>query len=137
MKNLLIILTLHFSLMLTLHAGKQRLEMECEIPAVGKAVEKAVVVARIFEFDPRLADVAADEVAKVELMGIDLSSQKATKLHFPLQFERKSERSYYVTVFVYSGSSKQKRLFFVDGFHKIFEKMDTESLRLRLKEVKR
>lgn len=137
MKYLLPLVLFNLITVLLLQAEPQRLDVKCEIPAASKAIEDAIVVVRVYKYDPLLADRPADELVKMEIKGLDLSSKLSTNLRFPVQFERKSERSYYLTVFVYPESGKEKRLFFIDGFQKILKNAEGCPLELRLKEIVR
>lgn len=76
-----------------LEAKTQKLDVKCEVPAVTIAIEDAVGVASIYEYESLLADSFADELLK----GVSLSSEVAIDLRFPVLIERNSERSYYGT----------------------------------------
>ena len=93
------------------------------------------IVARLYEYDPFLADASAEEVDRVTISGIDLTKSVKTSLRVPLGAKRTEKRSYYITIFVHPDAKSEKRLYFIDGFKKVFEKKDMENVEVTLKPV--
>lgn len=118
-----------------LAAGELSLDLTCEIPAPTTSLTDTRVVARLYEYDPRLADVSADEVDRVVLDGLDLQKSRKSILRFPLGTERSDNRSYYVTVFVHPDEESKKRLYLINGFQKVFKSEDVESLEVKLQKA--
>lgn len=110
------------------------LDLTCNLPASGLEVDSGVVVARLYEYDPRLADAAATEIAKVTVSGLTHKKGKNTVLRIPLYGKRSAQKNYYVTVFIHPSTGTQ-RLYFIDGFQKVFSSTDDETLQIMLKPV--
>jgi len=110
------------------------LDLTCVVPADGRPVEDGVLLARLYCYDPLLADVAADEVDRVLIQGVTHEAGADTILRFPMRAGRVEARSYYVTAFIYPGPEpdEMKRRYFVNGFQKVFEGRDGEALTIRL-----
>ncbi|GAA5495303.1 hypothetical protein Rhal01_01478 [Rubritalea halochordaticola] len=120
---------------LALQADDLSLDLTCKIPEAKKSLKDVTVVARLYEFDPLLADVAATEVDKVVISGMDIRAGKMLEFSLPLHAERAERRSYYVTVFIHPDADMKERLYFINGFQKVFEGKDEESLKVELKAV--
>jgi len=110
------------------------LDLTCTLPASGYEVDSGVVVARLYEYDPRLADAAAGEIAKVTVSGLTHKKGRNTVIRIPLHGKRSVQKNYYVTVFVHPSTGTQ-RLYFVDGFQKVFTSTDDETLQIVLQPV--
>lgn len=72
------------------------------IPEKVASFESRLVEIRLYKYDPRLAEVAADLVEKVEFKDFSHTTGKATKKEFVIGAKAKLEpmRSYYVTCFI-------------------------------------
>jgi len=110
------------------------LDLTCNISSDGPEVDSGVVVTRLYEYDPRLADVAATEITKLTIAGLTHKKGRNTCFQVPLRGKRSEDRNYYVTVFVHP-SSGDERLYFIDGFQKVFEDADEQTLNITLAPV--
>lgn len=79
-------------------------EGEFQIQAQDKAIDGVTLLARLYEFDPRLADAPAALVDKVEVANVSHVTGKPTTVKFALgaKVTVKTDRRYYVTVHGYS-----------------------------------
>lgn len=120
---------------LSSQAGELYLGLTCNIVKPQEALKDVTVVARLYAYDPMLADVSATEVDKVVLSGLDISKDKQLVLKFPLSADREERRSYYVTVFVHPNAEMKDRLYFIKGLQKVFENGDNEVVSVDLTPV--
>lgn len=120
-----------------LGAAELSLDLTCSIPAPLQTIQDASIMARLYEYDPRLADVAAKEVDRITVNGINLLSDRTTSVRLPLDAKRTDQRSYYVTIFVHPNAESEQRLYFINGFQKVFQAKDSEALEVTLKQKTR
>ncbi len=117
--------------------GAVRVDAVCVLPPVGPAVERGVLVARLYEYDPRQADARAREIGRTTLPGILHRPGQKTALRFSCAGRTAVRRAYYLTAVVYpegapAGSSG---LYFLDGFRRVLENGNRETLRATLAPV--
>lgn len=121
----------------TLLAEELSLKVSAVIPRDADSKSGLSAVARLYEYDPRLAGASAKEISRGSKHKITLSSIRKTRIGFELKGQRKKDRSYYVTIFIYPNQKSDERLYFIDGFQKVLEKKNTESIVIPLKPVTR
>ena len=114
-----------------------RVDVTCVVPAEGPSVERGRLVARFFEYDPRVADRAATELARVELTGMSHRTGTETVLRFPCAGETAVRKAYYLTIVIYpaDGGADQAGLYFIDGFQRVLMAGPREELRVTLAPV--
>lgn len=115
------------------------LAMTCTVGKDEPAFKAALVAATLWEYDPLLADASAKPVAKVELRDAAHEPGKDSIFKLGLSAKLAKPRKYYVTVFIYPDNQvdEKRRLYFIDGMQKVFEKGVEEKLNLTLKRVRR
>lgn len=115
------------------------LSLTCTVPKDDPSFKEALVTATLWEYDPLLADAAAKPVAKVELKDATHEQGKETTFKLGLATKFDPKRKYYVTVFIYPNNQVDdtKRLYFIDGFQKVFEKRAEDKVAISLKRVQR
>ena len=122
-------------------AGEARQELvvdvTCVVPAEGPSVSRGRLVARFFEYDPRVADRAATELARVELTGFSHRTGAETVLRFPCAGETEVRKAYYLTIVIYPAGdgAEQAGLYFIDGFQRVLMAGPREELRVTLAPV--
>ena len=87
--------------------------------------------ARLYEYDPWLADVGATLVDQVEIEDLDLSTTADSLLDVHFSAQRKPRMEYYLSIRAYSGKGGTQ-YYFIDGFQKIFNGKDEDEIDLRL-----
>ena len=87
--------------------------------------------ARLYEYDPWLADVGATLVDQVEIEDLDLSTTANSLLDVHFSAQRKPRMEYYLSIRAYSGKGGTQ-YYFIDGFQKIFNGKDEDEIDLRL-----
>ncbi len=112
-------------------------DVTCVVPAEGPSVERGRLVARFFEYDPRVADRAATELARVELTGLSHRTGAETVLRFPCAGTTEVRKAYYLTIVIYppGGGAEQAGLYFMDGFQRVLMAGPREELRVTLTPV--
>ena len=111
-------------------------DLTCILPAAGPAVERGQLVARLYEYDPRLADRAAAEIARVVLAGIVHRPGTETVLRFPCAGKTPVRKAYYLTAVLYpEGAHEQAGLYFIDGFQRVLAVGPRQTLRVTLTPV--
>lgn len=115
-----------------LNAAELLVDLSCEIPAPQKSIHNASIVVRLYEYDSRLADSRAKEVDRVTVHGIDLPNSRTSTVQLPLNAKRTEKRSYYITVFIHPTDQLKERLYYINGFQKVFETTDSERLNITL-----
>ena len=113
------------------------LDLTCTIPADGPEVEDGALVARLYEYDPMLADASAAEIARATIFGLTHKPGRNTILRIPLRGMRVERKQYYVSAFVYPDISSNERLYFIDGFQAVFENTAEQTLNIILAPVRR
>ena len=89
------------------------------------------VDARLYEYDPWLADAPATLVDQVEFKGLDLSTKAHSLLDLHFSARRKTRMNYYVSIRAYAEKGGTQ-YYFIDGFQKIFEGVDEDELDIEL-----
>lgn len=112
-------------------------DVTCILPASGPAVERGRLVARLYEYDARIADRAATEIARVELSGLSHRTGEETVLRFPCAGKTAARKAYYLTVVVYpeGALADSAGLYFINGFQKVLLDGSRESLSVTLAPV--
>lgn len=117
--------------------GMMQVDAVCTLPPVGPTVERGVLVARLYEYDPRQTDARAREIGRTRLPGVTHRPGQKTVLRFSCAGRVVEHRAYYLTAVVYpegapAGSSG---LYFLDGFRRVLETGNRETLRATLSPV--
>lgn len=112
-------------------------DLTCVLPAAGPAVERGTLMARLYEYDARIADRAATEIARVELSGVSHRMGEETVVRFPCAGKTAVHKAYYVTVVIYPEGEASDRagLYFIDGFQRVLATGNRESLSVTLAPV--
>lgn len=78
------------------------------VPAEAASFTGRVLEARLYKYDPRIADRPADLVEKVEVKGFSHTNGKATVKELSLGKKEKLEptKGYYLTLFVLDGGKR-------------------------------
>lgn len=95
-----------------------------QVRATEMSFENVTAWVRLWEYDPFLADVAADLSDDVKLANLKHQSGRATTIRFEVGDKARinPERHYYVTVFLYRDGKvgdNASRVYFLDGFNKV------------------
>ena len=94
-------------------------------------LENAYIDARLYEYDPLLADAPATLLDQVELEGINFSATSDSLIDIQFSATRKVRMKYYVTTRTYS--KKGGALwFYINGFQKIFDQKNTEEINVTM-----
>ena len=118
-------------------AGAVLVDVTCVLPAAGPAVERGVLVARLYEYDPRIADGQAREIGRTTLPGVSHRPGGKTVLRFSCAGKTAARKAYYLTAVVYPEGAPADRsgLFFIDGFQPVLAAGNRETLRVTLSPV--
>ncbi|MGD9612637.1 MAG: hypothetical protein AB7V22_07005 [Kiritimatiellia bacterium] len=111
-----------------------QVDVACGLPAAGPAVVNGVLVARLYEYDPRRSDSQAREVARTTLPGITHQPGRKTVLRFACVGRTAVRQSYYLTAVVYpeGAPAGESGLYRLDGFQRVLATGDREALRVAL-----
>jgi len=116
-------------------AAEATLNLESSIPADDASFTDAVLWVRVWEYDPKLADVSAKNVADTEVKECSHQMGTASMFNATVTTDIKEGRSYYVTseMFPDEGKKRADRLYFTDGFNTVFAGGgdDNQSIELR------
>lgn len=111
-------------------------DLTCILPTNGPAVARGLLVARLYEYDPRLTGRAASEIARVTLTGIIHHPDAETILRFPCGGKTFERKAYYLTAVVYPDETPgQSGLYFINGFQRVLEKGLRQELTVKLTPV--
>ena len=113
-------------------AGPLEADVQLTYPLTVKKLENIYIDARLYEYDPWLADVSATLVDHVVLEDVDFSTKADSLVDIHFLAKRKARMKYYVTARTYSKKGGPL-YFFIDGFQKIFEHKDDEEIDVRMK----
>ena len=113
-------------------AGPLEADVQLTYPLTVKKLENIYIDARLYEYDPWLADVSATLVDRVVLEDVDFSTIADSLVDIHFSAKRKTRMKYYVTARTYSNKGGTL-YFFIDGFKKIFEHKDDEEIDVRMK----
>ncbi|MED5381153.1 MAG: hypothetical protein VYC47_01180 [Verrucomicrobiota bacterium] len=89
------------------------------------------VDARLYEYDPLLADFPATMVDQVVFEDLDLSTTADSLLDVHFSAQRKSRMNYYRSLRAYSRKGGAQ-YYFIDGFQRIFVDTDDDDIDLKL-----
>lgn len=112
-------------------------DLTCILPAEGPPVAGGQLVARLYEYHPRLADRAATEIARVTLSGVVHRPGAETVLRFPCAGQTAERKAYYLTAVVYpqAMTEGQSGLYFINGFQRVLADGSSQELRIVLTPV--
>ena len=115
-------------------AGMVQVDVACILPADGPAVERGVLVARLYEYDPRRADSQAREIGRTTLPGIQHRPGENTALRFSCVGRPGGHPAHYLTVVVYPEGAPAGRsgLYRLEGFQPVLAAGTREALRVTL-----
>lgn len=115
-------------------AGSVQVDVTCILPADGPAVERGVLVARLYEYDPRRADSQAREIGRTTLPGVVHRPGEKTALRFTCAGRTAVRQAYYLTAVVYPEGAPADRsgLYRIDGFQPVLAAGTREALRVTL-----
>ena len=115
-------------------AGSVQVDVVCVLPADGPAVERGVLVARLYEYDPRRADSQAREIGRTSLPGVVHRPGEKTVLRFTCVGQTAVRQAYYLTAVVYPEGAPAERsgLYRIDGFQPVLATGNRETLRVTL-----
>ena len=122
----LIMAALLFSRLSMPLAGPIKGDIVLSFPLTTEKLENIYIDARLYEYDPFLADAPATLLNHIELEGINFSTTTGSLVNIHFSAIRKIRMKYYVTVRTYSKKGGAL-YFYIDGFQKIFEQLDTEN----------
>ena len=115
-------------------AGSVQVDVACILPADGPAVERGVLVARLYEYDPRRADSQAREIGRTTLPGVFHRPGENTALRFTCIGRPGGHPAHYLTVVVYPEGAPAGRsgLYRLEGFQPVLAAGTREMLRVTL-----
>lgn len=118
-------------------ADAVQVDVTCILPAAGPAVESGVLVARLYEYDPRQPDSQAREIGRTTLPDVFHRPGGKTIVRFACVGRTAIRQAYYLTAVVYPEGvpAGQSGLYFIDGFQRVLEEGPRESLRVILTPV--
>jgi|TARA_B100000959_G_scaffold59685_1_gene62648 hypothetical protein len=114
-----------------LQAGPLEADVHLTFPLTKQKLLGIYVDARLYEYDPWLADAPATLVDQVEFKGLDLSTKAHSLLDLHFSARRKTRMNYYVSIRAYAEKGGTQ-YYFIDGFQKIFEGVDEDELDIEL-----
>ena len=114
-----------------LQAGPLEADVNLTFPLTKQKMLGIYVDARLYEYDPWLADAPATLVDQVEFKGLDLSTKAHSLLYLHFSVKRKTRMNYYVSIRAYAEKGGTQ-YYFIDGFQKIFESVDEDELDIEL-----
>ena len=112
------------------------LDVSCHIAEPSSDLQQGELRATLSECDPFLADAPAKKVDAGKYP-FQLKSGHTRSLNFSLTAPSTERMHCYLTVFVHPDAQSEKRIYFADGFNKVYEKGNYEKLGLRLKATRR
>ena len=114
-----------------LQAGPLEADVNLTFPLTKQKMLGIYVDARLYEYDPWLADAPATLVDQVEFKGLDLSTKAHSLLDLHFSAKRKTRMNYYVSIRAYAEKGGTQ-YYFIDGFQRIFESVDEDELDIEL-----
>ena len=112
-------------------AGPLEADVNLTFPLTKQKMLGIYVDARLYEYDPWLADAPAKLVDQVELEDLDFSTKAHSLVDVYFSAKRKTRMNYYVSIRAYEEKGGTQ-YYFIDGFHKIFESVDLDELDIEL-----
>ena len=115
-------------------AGSVQVDVACILPADGPAVERGVLVARLYEYAPQRADSQAREIGRTTLPGVIHRPGENTALRFTCVGRPGGRSAHYLTVVVYPEGAPAGRsgLYRLEGFQPVLAAGTREMLRVTL-----
>ena len=110
-----------------LQAGPLEADVHLTFPLTKQKMLGIYVDARLYEYDPFLADAPATLVDQVEFGGLDLSTKAHSLLDLHFSAKRKTRMNYYVSIRAYAAKGGTQ-YYFIDGFQRIFVGTDDDEL---------
>jgi len=114
-----------------LQAGPLEADVSLTFPLTKQKMLGIYVDARLYEYDPWLADAPATLVDQVEFKDLDLSTKAHSLLDLHFSAKRKTRMNYYVSIRAYAEKGGTQ-YYFIDGFQRIFESVDEDELDIEL-----
>ena len=114
-----------------LQAGPLEADVHLTFPLTKQKMLGIYVDARLYEYDPWLADAPATLVDQVEFEGLDLSTKAHSLLDVHFSAKRKPRMSYYLSVRAYAKKGGAQ-YFYINNFQKIFVGTDNDELDITL-----
>lgn len=112
-------------------AGPLEGDVHLTFPLTEQKMLGTYVDARLYEYDPFLADAPAKLVDQMEFEGLDLNTTADSLLDVHFSATRKTRMNYYVSIRAYAEKGGTQH-YFIDGFQKIFEGVDVDELDIEL-----
>jgi len=112
-------------------AGSLEADVHLTFPLTKQKMLGIYVDARLYEYDPLLADVSATLVDQVEFENLDFSTTADSLLDVHFSAKRKPRMSYYLSIRAYAKKGG-KQYFYINGFQKIFVGTDDDELDVKL-----
>ena len=111
-------------------AGTVQVDVVCVLPADGPAVERGVLVARLYEYDAQQADAQAREIGRTTLPGIFHRPGEISAVRFVVNGRAMDAMAHYLTVVVYpeGAPAGQSGLYRLDGFRRVLASGNREAL---------
>ena len=118
-------------------AGTVQVDVVCVLPATGPAVSNGVLVARLYEYEPRRADSQAREVGRTTRPGIFHRPGRESVVRFACIGRTAVPKAYYLTAVVYPEGAPAGRsgLYRLEGFQRVLAAGTRETLRATLAPV--
>ena len=114
-----------------LQAGPLEADVHLTFPLTKQKMLGIYVDARLYEYDPLLADVSATLVDQVEFENLDFSTTADSLLDVHFSAKRKTRMSYYLSVRAYAKKGGAQ-YFYINNFQKIFVGTDNDELDITL-----
>lgn len=108
-------------------AGPLEGNVQLAYPLITKKLENIYIDARLYEYDPLLADAPGTLVDHVELTGIHFSTTADSLVDIHFLAKPKPRMKYYITARTYSKKGGTL-YFYINKFQKIFEGKDTDKI---------
>ena len=108
-------------------AGPLEGNVQLAYPLTTKKLENIYIDARLYEYDPLLADAPGTLVDHVELTGIHFSTTADSLVDIHFLAKPKPRMEYYITARTYSKKGGTL-YFYINKFQKIFEGKDTDKI---------
>ena len=119
----------------TAFAAEATLNLDSSIPADDASFSDAVLWVRVWEYDPKLSDAGAKNVADTEVEECSHQMGVGSMFSATVMTDLKEGMGYYVTSEIFPNGEKKRgdRLYFTDGFNIVFAGGgdDNQSIELR------
>ncbi len=106
-------------------------EIQLIFPLTQGELSNIYVDVRVYEYDPRIADLPATMVQQQALETGSLNTQSDSLLDLTLSASRRANMDYYISARAYAQKGGEM-YFFMDYFQTVFEGTDYETLQIRL-----